>query len=158
MGYLTLFGIMTSCCALLIEPDSSLPRITVPMSWWDRLTECYRAGERRTMWLHRPITNRIHPWFTVEGSHLGHPIYVLSVYEVFYLCVCHYKRWLWQQPINNSEGVCQINGQFRKMTDFSQTCMIKVLDNSIYQTLNYNPSTRNTVHNVALKPQQGVIL
>lgn len=29
---LTLFGIMTSCCALLIEPDSSLPRITVPMS------------------------------------------------------------------------------------------------------------------------------
>lgn len=29
---LTLFGIMISCCALLILPDSSLPRTTVPMS------------------------------------------------------------------------------------------------------------------------------
>lgn len=45
------------------------------------------------------------------------------------------------------------------MTDFSwNMCDIKVLDNSIYQTLNYNPSTQNTVHNVAFKTQQGVIL
>lgn len=30
---LTLLGIMTSCWALLMEPDSSFPRMTVPMSW-----------------------------------------------------------------------------------------------------------------------------
>lgn len=80
------------------------------------------------------------------------------IQSILSLCLSLQKVTLAKQPINNSEGVCQINGQFRKMTDFSETCMIKVLDNSIYQTLNYNPSTRNTVHNVALKPQQGVIL
>lgn len=31
-GNLTLFGIMTNCWALLMDPDSSFPRITVPMS------------------------------------------------------------------------------------------------------------------------------
>lgn len=30
---LTLFGIMTSCWALLMDPDSSFPRITVPISY-----------------------------------------------------------------------------------------------------------------------------
>lgn len=35
-GNLTLFGIMTNCWALLMDPDSSFPRITVPMSWRER--------------------------------------------------------------------------------------------------------------------------
>lgn len=44
---LTLFGIMTSCCALLMEPDSSLPIITVPMSCWHKR----RPKVKTLMWL-----------------------------------------------------------------------------------------------------------
>lgn len=43
---LTLFGIMISCCALLIVPDSSLPRTTVPISCTKKMKE--RAMRRNT--------------------------------------------------------------------------------------------------------------
>lgn len=48
---LTLFGIMISCCALLILPDSSLPRTTVPMS-------CTEKGGGS--WLFTIMWNAVH--------------------------------------------------------------------------------------------------
>lgn len=50
VGFLTLFGIMTSCCALLMEPDSNLPRITIPMSWWNKESKMLIQLQLNDLW------------------------------------------------------------------------------------------------------------
>lgn len=46
IDHLTRLGIMTSCWALLMHPDSSLPRITVPMSWKEGRKRTHRRKDR----------------------------------------------------------------------------------------------------------------
>lgn len=112
VGSLTLFGIMTSCCALLMEPDSSLPRITVPMSWWDRSQKSVTEKVREEHGVFASIRSkdRTNLVFPVELSHQRNATDVLSVYKVIKLSVLvwqvqHGKKWL--QPMTHKASCLQ---------------------------------------------------